>query len=419
MRRSPHLLTVTVALCLAAMPVAQATGDTFKPTRFDDPKPNGCKPTNCSLREAVSAANVLSDKDTVQLSKGTYELTRSEEPPSSPLEGGGLELIGPIRMAGAGAAETRIDANGVDRVIEIGYPPYVGAQKARLTGLTLKGGDPGAAGANEGGGIYSNGIFLTLIGVVIKDNAAQFGGGIEHRGVFFTMKRSTIKNNNGGEGGGIHVISQDGDRPEMNIDDSTISGNNASKGGGILADGAALFGSLDPSVFLTNSTVARNSSAAEGGGLMSDNGALIELDNSTVAYNTADADGIGGGVGGGIHQHTGALLQLGDSIIAANTVGATGSGPDCSATQSFGNLDGGNVLTAGPTDCPGITAADNQFVGSALIDPLADNGGPTRTIALRALSPALGYANSCPPADQRGESRGANCDSGAYERKGD
>ena len=63
--------------------------------------------------------------------------------------------------------------------------------------------------------------------------------------------------------------------------------------------------------------------------------------------------------------------------------------------------------------------ATNQFVGSALIGPLADNGGPTKTIKLLTLSPALGYALDCPKTDQRGVNRPNNgCDSGAFERAG-
>jgi hypothetical protein len=54
-----------------------------------------------------------------------------------------------------------------------------------------------------------------------------------------------------------------------------------------------------------------------------------------------------------------------------------------------------------------------------LIGPLADNGGPTRTISLKALSPALGYATTCPRKDQRGMERpDSGCDSGAFERGG-
>jgi hypothetical protein len=52
-----------------------------------------------------------------------------------------------------------------------------------------------------------------------------------------------------------------------------------------------------------------------------------------------------------------------------------------------------------------------------LLDPLADNGGPTETMALRAGSPAIDLGSGCPPRDQRGVPRAGVCDSGAYERQ--
>ena len=49
---------------------------------------------------------------------------------------------------------------------------------------------------------------------------------------------------------------------------------------------------------------------------------------------------------------------------------------------------------------------------------LADNGGPTDTVALKAGSPAIGRANSdnAPNRDQRGIKRDAAPDIGAFER---
>src|SRR5262249_25562801 len=56
---------------------------------------------------------------------------------------------------------------------------------------------------------------------------------------------------------------------------------------------------------------------------------------------------------------------------------------------------------------------------SPLLGPLADNGGPTRTMALQFNSPALNKipAGSAPPVDQRGTARpfGGTSDLGAFE----
>ncbi len=52
-----------VAGCLAGVALlvtaSAASAKTYHPTRTDDPKPNGCKKRDCSLREAVIAFNAL------------------------------------------------------------------------------------------------------------------------------------------------------------------------------------------------------------------------------------------------------------------------------------------------------------------------------------------------------------------------
>ena len=70
---------------------------------------------------------------------------------------------------------------------------------------------------------------------------------------------------------------------------------------------------------------------------------------------------------------------------------------------------------------PGPTDIVPNAPLSAILKPLADNGGPTKTHALPAGSPALNAspANSgCKPTDQRGVTRpqGAACDIGAFEQ---
>ena len=195
---------------------------------------------------------------------------------------------------------------------------------------------------------------------------------------------------------------------------STVSGNTAAKGGGLLADGSAFFGPTAPILQGFNSTVAGNMASGDGGGVLSDNGASVIFSNSTISYNQAESDNTGGGVGGGVRQHGGAFFNLYDSIVAQNGTGAGGSDSGCSAPLRAD----GNVVSAS-AGCASLSASTNQFVGSAEIGPLANNGGPTKTIKLLALSPALGYAENCPKTDQRGVDRpNEECDSGSFERKG-
>src|SRR5919197_317241 len=52
-----------------------------------------------------------------------------------------------------------------------------------------------------------------------------------------------------------------------------------------------------------------------------------------------------------------------------------------------------------------------------LLLPVANNGGPTDTMALAGASPAIdaGDPAACPPLDQRGVARLGVCDIGAFE----
>lgn len=402
-------MSTVLGLSIGLLSASTAAADTFTPTRFDDPAPaKKCKPTDCSLREAIRTANNQNGRDKVELAKGTYNL---EIPPADTAANatGQLFIQDDMRLQGLGPRKTKIDANGIDRVLAVGAT-------STIKGVTLRGGDAGANPFHDsrGGAILSVADKLSVENVLLKDNAAQYGGAISASGTELTVKQSTITDNNASEGGGIHAPAGTGPAPVTYLRSSTVSGNSAAKGGGLLADGSAFFGSVVPIVQGFNSTVAGNMASGDGGGVLSDNGASVIFSNSTIAYNQAESDSTGGGVGGGVRQNGGAFFNLYDSIVAQNGTGAGGSDSGCS-----GNFAGdGNVVSAS-AGCASLGASTNQFVGSALIGPLADNGGPTKTIKLLTLSPALGYALDCPKTDQRGVNRPNNgCDSGAFERAG-
>jgi len=67
-----------LGLALIVCSCFDARAATFIVTRQDDPAPNGCNPGDCSLREAVNAANsnsALGPRDIIQLAGVTYTLT--------------------------------------------------------------------------------------------------------------------------------------------------------------------------------------------------------------------------------------------------------------------------------------------------------------------------------------------------------
>ena len=413
---APALALVLGLLMLASSPVSAAT---FKPTRLDDPRPGGCKPSDCSVREAVIAANKRSGTDTIRLAKGTYELTRQEavnDPNNSRF--GDLDLNDDAKILGIGARKTALDAgqsSNVGRVLHL---------QGSLNGYALR--DLSVQGGNasfNGGGILAENIGgpLALARVKVTGNrASSSGGGIHSAAAELKITKSTIDDNFAdNQGGGIFLPATAGTAPATaSIRSSTISGNTAVlEGGGLVANGTDAGGFPNPpQATVVNSTFALNETSGSGGGVRAVQGAAVSLDNVTVAHNEAERDGAGGGTGGGISRAASAgPFAIGDVLVAANTVGATGNGAQCAG--AFAGQNGNVVQLQAGTACS-INGGLTEPV-DALIGPLANNGGSTKTVALLDGSAAIGFAESCPAKDQRGLTRPAvDCDAGAFEHQG-
>ena len=396
-------LGTTVALIAAFACITGVAGaDTIKPTRFDDPVPNGCKPGDCSLREAIVAANKTDRADTVKLRKGRYRLAVPEDGDDDG-KSGDLDLVERITVAGKGPKRTTVDGKGIGPVFQLlTFPTHA------LKSMTIKGG----SSDGDGGGVQITPAKAVLTNLVIKKNeAADCGGGISSISENLKIRRTTVTKNAAPRGGGVCTHSGIITNPAGVISATTISGNTAGSGGGLAVDGSNP-GSYDedPSIEIVNSTIAGNSSTGNGGGLYAIEGGGLAVDNATVSYNQANSDATGGGAGGGMFQATAAPVAFDDSIIAENTVGSGGSSPECAGTfTGSASLIGGS--TAGCTI--GATNTINAF-----ISPFANNGGPTKTVAIEEPSQANGLAGDCPAKDQRGVKRANDCDSGSFELRG-
>lgn len=364
----------------------------------------------------MGAANDHRGKDKVLLDGGTYELTLAETP-ANDNAGGDLDVKGEVRIRGAGASATTVDANGGSRVFSL----LKDAPKS-IERLTVTGGN-----ADAGGGIFVASAQAnfetrkhTLRNVLILQNTATANGGGVHTGSHpLKISRSRIVGNLAASGGGGIFM---GSTPTAALDDSlvisgtTINSNNAALGAGLYLDGFnPAEAPHDPRADIVNSTFALNVATVSGGGMAVILGASLEANHTTVAYNSADADSSGGGDGGGIYQSTDADFDIENALVKENTVGSSGDGPQCAGDFRFNG-----VIT--PQGTPGLCV----FLGGSVIQPeveprigsLADNGGPTPTIEIHADSLANGWNESfCPAKDQRGVSRlPADCDAGAFER---
>jgi hypothetical protein len=188
---------------------------------------------------------------------------------------------------------------------------------------------------------------------------------------------NTTVSGNGGEG-------IDNFNGTVRVSNSTVSGN-----GSIGIDNDSDI--LDTTLTISNSTVAANFYGISNSGAM-------HISNSTIVGNRR------GGIAG--------RLSIRGSIVAHN------SQSNCASFTP--SPDNGDNLSS-DSSCH-FTASTSLQNTDPKLDPagLANNGGPTQTIALQPDSPVLDrlpVANKCPATDERGVSRpqGPNCDSGAFE----
>ncbi len=264
------------------------------------------------------------------------------------------------------------------------------------------------AGGN-GGGIDNRGM-LTVTGSTIANNSNKGGGGgIENDGAM-TATDSTIANNSSFGGGGIDNLGA------LTITDSTIDGNSAgyeSSGGGIsnggtmtITDstidnngafdlGGGIVNDSDGSMSITNSTIADNAAGPAGGGII--NAGTLTVTNSTVVDNSAAGTFLPGyyesGYGSGIAADS--ALTLDNTIVAMNTTSASNG---ATSGETISDDIDGTVSSSSAYNLIGtggsgglINGTNGNLVGVANpgLGPLADNGGPTQTIALLPGSPAI------------------------------
>ncbi|WP_165224841.1 choice-of-anchor Q domain-containing protein [Aquisphaera insulae] len=330
---------------------------------------------------------------------------------TSPGRGGGLYGLGPVQLTGVAIRGNSSNQGG----------GVYGKGTAALDGCTVSGNTAGgAAGLNVQGS-------LSLIRSTVSDNkanASALAGGI-YSPSSLSLMLCTVSGNTAS---GIYA------RGQLSVRDSTISGNTAVSGGGILNFGTAT---------LIGSTISGNHAVGGQGGGVRNNGSLA-MTNCTVFDNTS-YDGSTPGIGGGVWNYGTATLTnctvgsnhasflpntgglganlfnyAGKSLTLNNSIVAYGAGY---GGNIAGLVSGNNNLIDDAAAAGGLSAANGNILSSSLrLRPPGDYGGPTRTVALFADSPAVGAGNpALVPAgiitDQRGYSRlrGGRVDIGAYQ----
>lgn len=356
-----------LSLFAAGVIAVPAQALVYTVTKTDDTRDGQCN-EDCSLREAVDAANSHPGPDVIVLGPGLYRLTRLGADENSN-DTGDLDVSSDLTLLGSGAKSTVIDGQQADRLFEVLAP-----NSFDLSGVTLR---QGRVTGADGGAILNGGV-LRLDRSEVRDSSARRGGGIASTG-------------------------------EIHLTASTVAGNTATENGG----GFSLAGAAD----LTNVTISGNQ-AVFGGGLYFVGGSDGTLRNATISDNQATRSG------GGVYVESTPFIGN-DIVIFSNSILAGNAAPldvDCSGSTASG---GYNILgVAG--HCVDFSASKGDRVGAAPhalnLSPLADAGGPTATHALLPGSVAINAGNpglspACAATDQRGTPRAAagRCDIGAYE----
>ncbi|MGO9469265.1 MAG: beta strand repeat-containing protein, partial [Isosphaeraceae bacterium] len=227
----------------------------------------------------------------------------------------------------------------------------------------------------NGGGISNDGV-ATVIDCTVDDNTAGTsygdGGGISNGGTLSIIDSTIAGNSADYYSGGGGIVNYD----TLTVSGTTITGNTANDGTTGGGGGVLNYGTFT----VTDSTITDNSAAGPygyGGGIY--NAGMLTIVNSTIAYNISYAD-----YGGGMYDSSGATTTLDNTIVDINTPDdINGAAVSSASAYNLVGIDNTGSLTNGN---------DGNLVGvtnPGLATGLANNGGPTQTIALLAGSPAI------------------------------
>jgi CSLREA domain-containing protein len=393
-------------MLFAAVSVHAATFTVTKTTDSND----GVCDSDCSLREAVAAANSAAGDDIVAFNLAAFGPT-----PTITLTLG--EIIfganGTLTINGLGANALTIDGNLTSRIFKTVAGVVATINDVKLT----RGNGVGSVANNSAGAIYNDVGTLTLNNVIVTANSTSTNaGGIRNSGTgsVLNINNCIISNNTAAtsSGGGLQNFSTS----TVNINNSTFVGNTS---GGTTGGGGA---QLNGIVRIANSTFANNNAPGGSGGGFQSNGTNQIVTNITVSGNTSTNNG------GGIHRGTTNVnFFIRNSIVSGNN-GAAAS-PDI--TNSTNGLDSvGNNIIGNAGTSTGWEMSD-LLDTNPILGMLTDNGGFSPTFLPLMGSPAIDGGQNCvldltctssnPTAgitiDQRGIARpqGPTVDIGAVE----
>ena len=313
-----------------------------------------------------------------------------------------------------------------------------------ISNLTISGGNA----TGNGGGLLvdkSTSSQITLSNLIVENNSSgSNGGGISIVSANVNINNVISRNNSANNGGGFHVSvvngedSTSGANKIINISHSLINNNTSINAGGafyVYAGGIALNKTL--TINMENTTMALNSSEASGGigyaqgGQLADGSGLptltLNMTHVTCGRNTATGNAINYGLYFNRTHGTAAnnlnFNAYNSIFVGAGTITARGINFAYAQSPNFINNVSSNLNNTGniANNVNNITGLTAGQIG--LPTALTDEGGFSNVLALTATGDAVDHCTSAtgttlPMLDQRGYTRDASADAGAFELGG-
>ena len=345
---------------------------TFTVTKTTDSNDGMCD-ADCSLREAVTAANNAAGDDIVNFDAMVFGTAQTVNVTLGEIIFG---ASGTLTINGTGANLLTIDGNLTSRIFKTITGVVATINDLKLT----RGNGVGSVATNTGGAIYNDLGTLTLNNVIVTQSTATNAGGIRNSGggSVLNINNCIVSNNTAttSSGGGIQNFSTS----TVNINNSTFIGNTS---GGTTGGGGGQFNGI---VRITNSTFANNTAPNGTGGGLQSNGTNQIITNSTFSGNSS------GNNGGGIHRGTtNANFFIRNTIVAGNN--GVSTSPDI--TNSTGGItsEGNNIIGNVGTSTGWIMS--DLLNTNPMLGMLADNGGFGMTFLPMPGSPAIDAGQNC------------------------
>ena len=350
-------------ICLLILSLAiGANAAIFNVTKTADTADGICD-ADCSLREAITAANALVGADIINLPAGIYTTTIASTGNENANANGDFDIAQSVTIVGAGEASTFVEANAspgvaIDRVFHI----LGGSTNVVIEGLTVRNGRTMSTSTLfRGGGIRNEGNLLLRRVTVSNNQTATRGGGITstNPGTFLSLDRVTVTNNTANStafstfGGGVFT-----NLSTVRIRKSTFTSNQAitTVGTNLIGVGGGFY-ALDGDVTIKDSTFSSNTiggtsqNSCDGAGLrfVGLSGPMnVSLDNLTVTNNQIlEGAAFGNGIAAGLAAGAVGVLTIN---ISNSTISNNSSASSISFASGGIFLNGTGLLNATVTN---------------------------------------------------------------------